>query len=401
MNHMPEGTLVFLSSTLPSELTIPAELSVIAPRFRRVLYLPSTIKSAGQSSSPLPGNVEVLDTVANARPATGVLDNGKAVARLLGATIRKGNARAYAIHLRRYLGIARHQLGVADALASLVRERELQDAVFYDYWFENSTLALAVLRRRGVIRRAVARAHRFDLYDDPAAAWKVPYREYKARHLDRIVAISRDGAEYVRRRLPRRDRAKVVVSHLGVEVQEQLAPCPGTPVVLSASHMQPFKQVHLIPDVLACVKTPLKWVHFGDGPTMGDARRKAESLPSHVQWEFRGNRPREDVLRLFREEGATLLLSLSASEGLPISMMEAASFGVPVVAYGVCGIPDLVNEKTGRLLDPSWPLARIAEEVEGALVPGTFSRKDIAAYQRDHFNLSRNYESFANLLTSL
>ena len=64
-------------------------------------------------------------------------------------------------------------------LKEFVHREGLQRAVFYDYWLENSTLALSWLRREGVLDRAVARAHGFDVYDDRWAAGIGALRSFK------------------------------------------------------------------------------------------------------------------------------------------------------------------------------------------------------------------------------
>lgn len=397
-----DGTLVMFSSHYPSEFTIPNELTVVAPHFEKVLYLPTLLRGgAGESNAGLPSNVEIIDLVAGATLHRQKWHIPEAVTAVAAAAVRKGNLRAYLKNARAYASIARRQLLLAQTLERFVTQRGLQDAVFYDYWFENSTLALALLKEQGVIRRAVARVHRFDLYDDPVRGWQVPFRERKAAALNRIVAISEHGRSYLASKLQPRLREKVVLSRLGV-ANQQLGPTPrGLPLVLSASHLQPFKQVDRIPLVLSHVKTPMRWIHFGAGPLLEETRRRAEALPPHISWEIAGAVPHPDVLRFYTQNAVSLFLSLSAEEGLPISMMEAASFGVPMMGYGVCGIPEIINATTGVLLDPAWALEQIARELDSALSHERFDREAIAGFQRDHFNTHRNYERFVRILKEL
>lgn len=389
------------SSQYPSEFTIPNELAVVAPHFEKVLYLPSAMRASGDSGPELPSNVELVDIVERSSRQRRVRDIPLALAAVTAAAGRRGNLRAYLQNARAYAGVSRRQHALARGLASFVVHRGLRDAVFYDYWFENSTLALALLKERGTIRRAVARVHRFDLYDDPVRRWLIPFRERKVAALDRIVAISEHGRAYLTNKLAPALRDRVVLSRLGV-VNQELGPTPQDELlVISASHLQPFKQVHLIPRMLFHVKTPLHWIHFGSGPMMDETRRHAASLPPHIKWELRGAIPHADILRFYREHAVSMFLSLSAEEGLPISMMEAASFGIPMMGYGVCGIPEIIDTTRGALLDPGWPLDRIGAELDSALNGRGFDRKAIAAFQRERFNIQRNYEHFVDILKSL
>lgn len=42
---------------------------------------------------------------------------------------------------------------------------------------------------------------------------------------------------------------------------------------------------------------------------------------------------------------------MSDSEGIPVSIMEAMSFGIPVIARNVGGMSEIVNEENGLLLE--------------------------------------------------
>jgi glycosyltransferase involved in cell wall biosynthesis len=398
MNERTE-TLVFFSTQYPSELTIADELAVIAPHFGRVLYLPTTIRSVPSiAAASVPPNVEMVDVMARYDGRLRTRDYPDVLSLMASAMRRPGSSRAYRRHLRTYAAIAVEQFRRARVLERFIRAHDLGNALFYDYWFENVTLALALLKRRGVIRRCFARAHRFDLYDDPAADWVVPFRAFKAQHLDRIISISEDGADYLRARLPAGIHWKIQVSRLGVPDATPVPGHPDPPVVVSCAYMKPFKQVQTIPTLLAHVGCPLRWIHFGDGPLLEETKRRAHDLPPHVLWELRGDVPHEEVIDFFRKTPVSLFLSLSVSEGIPVSMMEALSFGVPVMAYAVCGIPELVTQETGVSLKTDWPIEKIGALLRQSLAPGAFDPGAIVRFQRTRFSMHRNYEAFVRLI---
>ncbi|WP_270333581.1 glycosyltransferase [Ligilactobacillus acidipiscis] len=81
---------------------------------------------------------------------------------------------------------------------------------------------------------------------------------------------------------------------------------------------------------------------------------------------------------LLREKGVTSLVMSSNYEGLSMVLLEAQSYGIPIVASNVpTGNSDIVKEKTGFLYEPG----NIDELVEllGKLIdnPAFFDRKDI------------------------
>jgi glycosyltransferase involved in cell wall biosynthesis len=76
------------------------------------------------------------------------------------------------------------------------------------------------------------------------------------------------------------------------------------------------------------------------------------SLRLGDQVQFAGRLPEEQTLELIA--ASDILVLPSFMEGLPIVLMEAMAFGLPVVASRVAGIPELVRDaQNGLLFTPS------------------------------------------------
>ena len=58
-----------------------------------------------------------------------------------------------------------------------------------------------------------------------------------------------------------------------------------------------------------------------------------------------------------------LFLNVSEYEGVPVSVMEAQSFGIPVIATAVGGTPEIVNEENGFLLPENPSQDEIASAI--------------------------------------
>jgi glycosyltransferase involved in cell wall biosynthesis len=82
-------------------------------------------------------------------------------------------------------------------------------------------------------------------------------------------------------------------------------------------------------------------------------------------------------------------------------MMEAQSYGVPIVTLGVGGISDLVRPETGILLPGEATDEQIAAAVDEALRPGRFAPEAIRAEFDRSFNAAVNYPAFADELAQL
>ena len=73
---------------------------------------------------------------------------------------------------------------------------------------------------------------------------------------------------------------------------------------------------------------------------------------------------RDDAPRLIA--AADVFVLASQHEGLPVTVMEALTAGVPVVAPAVGGLPQVVSDgKNGRLVTPGSPTA-LADAIERA-----------------------------------
>jgi glycosyltransferase involved in cell wall biosynthesis len=97
----------------------------------------------------------------------------------------------------------------------------------------------------------------------------------------------------------------------------------------------------------------------GDGPLRRKLKRRAARLGLEGRIAFLGERP--DASRIISLFDIFVLPSLW--EGLPFVLVEAAALGKPIVASGVDGVPEIIEDgKTGVLIRPGEPTA-LAEAV--------------------------------------
>lgn len=310
---------------------------------------------------------------------------------------RNRNFIPYIRYYRSFIGHFLNEATKVAAIEEFIKMHNLRDAVFYDYWLVDSTLAIAELKRRGLIKHAVARAHRFDLYDDSQFEGRLPFLEYRLKYLDGVFTISSHGYNYLVAKLSDAHRSKVRLRYLGVHDRFVTTPprAHDDYVIVSCSAMLPLKRLELICKVLCLTSVTIRWVHFGDGPERALLEEQAKDLPNNVKVDFRGSVANEEVLSYYRENHVDLFVSLSEVEGLPVSMMEAQCFGIPILAANVGGVGEIVNETTGVLVEANLPSYEIVKVLESTLVKG-FDRKAIRSHFSDNFNADMNYREFVN-----
>lgn len=250
-------------------------------------------------------------------------------------------------------------------LRRAIRQRGVRTTV-YAFWGMGAGAAVACLPR--VSGRVAVRLHRYDLYEE-VNGW-LPLRGSLLTQPDVLLPISDHAAQYLRQTYAWPDLSPVVVSRLGTR-DWGAAPRPSDMselTVVSCSAISPVKRVALLLRALkeVSVTVPVRWVHFGDGPLRSQVEREAALLEdARFRIEFRGQTPNSELMSFYLNNPAHVFANVSDSEGVPVSIMEAMSVGIPIVATRVGGVAEVVGvEKgSGTLVDATATAAEIAEAI--------------------------------------
>lgn len=274
--------------------------------------------------------------------------------------------------------------------------------VFYTFWLGPPSYALGKIKKTLPDRLFVSRAHGYDLYADRSDHGDLPFQKKVIRSLDRVFPCSEHGSSYLRERFPSLSD-RIAPSHLGIELHSQTSR-PSTDGVLrivSCSNLIPLKRVDLIVEILRRVERRVSWIHFGDGPERSTIEKKLRSLPSRVRAELRGFVSNPSLLSHYAKEPVDLFLHVSAREGIPVSLMEAMSFGIPCCATNAGGTAELVHSSNGYLLDLHPPPEMIAQIVDRHPIESHELRLQAQRTIKENFSAERNFTRFAENLVLL
>lgn len=235
------------------------------------------------------------------------------------------------------------------------------DAIYYSFWYSTGCLALALAKQRQPDMHVVARAHGYDLYQVRSRDGRLPFQRVKADACDRILFVSRQGMRYFEEAYGReRHPGQYVLNYLGVPDSGRENPKrdPNEPRrILSCSSVIPVKRVGLIAEAVALLGDDVEWVHFGDGMLLDEVKKRACRLG--LRTTFMGHVSNGVVLSYYAAHYVDAFVNVSSSEGLPVSLMEAASFGIPLVATCVGGSPEAFDGN-GVLLSADPTPAQVA-----------------------------------------
>lgn len=118
-------------------------------------------------------------------------------------------------------------------------------------------------------------------------------------------------------------------------------------VAVTVGRLTPIKNHALLLEALAKCALPVVAVIVGDGELRGELERRAKALGIAKRTVFAGWI--DDVTVAY--QAADVLTLTSHNEGAPIAVMEAMGWGCPVVATRAGGVPDLIDDTTGILVD--------------------------------------------------
>lgn len=238
---------------------------------------------------------------------------------------------------------------------TLKKEKIKENIVFYSYWLKSGAHAISMLNFRNSIK--FSRAHGSDIYEEKTKEGYLPLLRYSAENLDAIFFISDNGKTYFEKKTGF-SSPSFLVSYLGTDKPEtNFYPSPLTDrfLIVSCSNLIPLKRIDLIIYALRDIKTEknIEWIHFGDGILRHDLEKMAGSVlldSKKIQYKFMGHFQNADLIQYYGTNFIDLFINTSSSEGLPVSIMEAQSFGIPVIATDTGGVKEIVKEGTGSLL---------------------------------------------------
>jgi len=211
---------------------------------------------------------------------------------------------------------------------------------------------------------------------------------------DRIIAVSASEKRILQRQLLRWNGMTEITN--GVQI-------PSEPVAPEIFAQKPFRIVHvtrfvtqknseMVLDILDEVRKKgalnlFKVDMLGDGPGRAELEQQAAQRGLSESLVFHGARP---AIQPYLKN-ASVFLTTSRWEGLPLAVLEAMAMAVPVVASATPGNVDVVDHDVGRLFnlnDPATAADHLIELAQNAAVLKQLSERSRARIVRE-FSVDR------------
>jgi glycosyltransferase involved in cell wall biosynthesis len=155
----------------------------------------------------------------------------------------------------------------------------------------------------------------------------------------------------------------------------------------------------------------VEWTHIGPhtGPYIGSESLigRIETLIqekqlSNLQVHLLGHIP--SVYDYYTSHVVDVFLNMSSSEGLPVTIMEAESFGIPVIATAVGGNSEIVDDTCGKLISADPTPEEIANSIHEVMYPPvhhTSLRQGAREMWEMRFDQSKNTQDFISQLDQI
>ena len=406
-----DSCLVLLTNYFPffkGEEYLETELPILAVKYDKIFLIACMIDETQKQTREVPDNVVVIPSGVN----HGKLGRIKMLLNSLVVSPRESEHLNVSQRMYSKYFEAR-SLMISEQVMNKLKTHSFEEyktVTIYSYWLY-ITARVAIELKKNHFKtfepKIITRTHRYDLYEEVTQLSFLPERQYLLSQLDWIFPVSDDGTDYLKRKYPE-FISKIATRRLGTikpffEWEKTL----DKPLhLVSCSALRPVKRIDLIVDAIASLQKKglsIRWTHLGDGQLFDQIKISATDKLLPDTFEFAGFMPNNKVLEYYKDKGAHLFLNVSKSEGVPVSIMEAISVGLPVIATDVGGTREIVEDGTnGTLLDANTNAVELAEAINAVYRLNQESYFQLAinaeSIWKHKYDGQKNYEDFADEL---
>ncbi len=377
------------------------ELDALAGHFKEVHIVPQQIEG---DKYQLDSRFKVDETLAQALTEIGFMDKAKTVLSVdfLQELVKikfNRNKMRYAIAARLAALVTRKWI------KSFVKNKE--NVVLYSFWMDFTTLAFAMTKDENQNVKAVSRCHNFDIYGNTDNDFYVPYQQKMVESMDGVYPDSFGGEEFLINKFPN-SACKAAIMGVRKPLSENTGSTDGIVRILSCAYMIPRKRVGLFLDGLILVsqlrpELKIEWTHIGGGPDFDEVQERSKKLTGETKATFTGNMSTEELSHYYANTPIDLFVNTSTKEGTPVSIMEAISRSIPLMATAFGGNKEIVDLGAGVGLSPDPTPNEIADKLIELIDSGGLKRLKLESKKvwDDHYNSEKNYEEFCERIALL
>jgi len=270
---------------------------------------------------------------------------------------------------------SRFSISVLRDLCKLIRERNID--IIHTHGYKSDILGLIAAKLTGI--KSLSTPHGFGEPKDMKLKAYIFLGKIFLRFFDRISPLSQQLVDEVLSARVSQDKISFIRNGVDLkEVEKYRLHKPNTDhlgklKIGYIGQMIPRKKIDHILDIFNdfwLKNNNTELLLLGDGDSRQKMETYANTLPSAEAIHFLGFR--NDRLALLNQ--FDLFVMASSDEGIPRCLMEAIAMGIPVAAYNIPGIDQLVMHKETGLLAEYGDKETLRSYWEKLLTDQTYSR---------------------------
>lgn len=397
-DNMNNRNLIIFTSTFPygfAEPFLEEELPYLAKHFEKIIIFPFRISE--KKLRAVPPNCVVSKPIVYGRFDQYLkgLFNARAFCVFIRDFFSK---KVYANKLRLKTWIIAYIQTAALLNSKAVRQlfdEICETDVCYFYWGKGA-LNLSYFYKGKA--KYVARFHgEWDLWEESSGNY-APIRQKISESLDLAAFISKKGEAYFHSKYANCPTGFYPLGTNDIGVMPDTKDDAILNIV-SCSTVYPLKRVPLIFQALNNMQNvKIHWTHLGGGSHFDELKKLVEKeRKEHLSVDLLGMFTHDQVMDWYKNNHADLFINMSTNEGVPVSIMEAASFNIPILATNVGGTSEIVQPQVGELLSSNPEIDEICSLIKKMRETHYEPRE----FWKMHYSASTNYNSFALKLKTL
>jgi glycosyltransferase involved in cell wall biosynthesis len=300
----------------------------------------------------------------------------------------------------------RFDISIIKKLVSLIKERDID--IIHTHGYKSDILGVIAARKAGI--KCIVTPHGFENVKDPKLRLFIWLGCKAMGYADRVVPLSPQLMDDSRGMGVKEEKLHYIQNGVDLsEVEEQrhlenpLKQADGEKRIGFIGQLISRKNIFDILDIFDNLSTKhnnIRLILVGDGDQRSKLETYAENLASYAKIDFIGFR--DDRLELL--QSFDLFVMTSSLEGIPRCLMEACAMGVPVAAYDIPGIDQLITHEITGLLATLGDTKTLSLYWEKLLFDNQYAMdlaENARQYVQSHYSAQRMADEYSELFSHL
>jgi glycosyltransferase involved in cell wall biosynthesis len=244
--------------------------------------------------------------------------------------------------------------------------------------------------------------HRWDIKENNMLKEKVNSAKF-------IRCISKDGKNELIKLIDKLDTNKIKVIHMGVEIPKERkfvsGPSEENFIIVCPGSLIPRKGHRFFIDACSILVqrgvSNFQAFFVGEGPLEDTLLRQIIDCRLEKQIKLIGFLAHEKLLEMYKNDEVDVVVLPSLHEGIPVSLMEAMAYGIPVVSTNSGGTPELLSNGAGMLTEPG-DSEQLAQAIQQLMLDTDLRTKLSEKGHkkvRTNFNVEKNVMKLLSLMS--